>query len=79
VKDVEVTASFSLSMAVENDGDHVGISDDLSCVGEGSELDEVQYPEEFYECAEDHVPEQPPQGEDYMNYSDKLRADGYSY
>jgi hypothetical protein len=46
-KTVEVTASFSLSVAVENDGDHAGVSDDLSCVGEGSELDEVRYPQEF--------------------------------
>jgi hypothetical protein len=64
-KNVDATASFSLSVAVENDGDHAGISDDLSCVGEGSELDEVQYPEEFYECVEDHFPEQPPLGVDY--------------
>jgi hypothetical protein len=79
VKDVEVSASCSSSMAFENDGDHAGISDDLSCVGEGSELDEFENTEEFHECLEDHVPEQPPQGGDYINYSDKSRADGYSY
>jgi hypothetical protein len=72
-KDVEVNTPFSFSEDVENDGDRAGISGDLSCVGEGSEI-EVQYPEEIYECVDDHVPERSPRGVDYMIY-----RDGYSY
>jgi hypothetical protein len=80
-KDVEVTASLSLSVAVEDDGDHAGISDDLSCVGGGSGLVGVQYPEELYECVEDHYPDEDylVRGVGYMNYNDESHADGYIY
>jgi hypothetical protein len=47
-----VTVSSSMSMAVGDDGDHEGISDDLSCVGECSNSDEDQDSEEFRDCIE---------------------------
>jgi hypothetical protein len=49
-----VTVSSSMSMAVGGDGDHEGISGDLSCVGECSNSDEDQDSEEFHDCVEGH-------------------------
>jgi hypothetical protein len=81
MKDVDVAASLSLSMAVGDDGDHAEISDDLSRIGEGSDLGEVQDSEELYDCIEDHYADEDNlmQGVDYMNYNNELHANNYIY
>jgi hypothetical protein len=73
-KSVDVRTPFPFSEDIRYDGGHAGISDDLSCVGEVSAIDEAQFLEEIYECVGDHVPGQSPRGFDNMKY-----MEGYSY
>jgi hypothetical protein len=69
-----VRTSFPFSGDIGYDGDHAGVSDDLSCVGGVSVIDEAQFLEEIYERVDDHVPGRSPRGSDYL----KCR-EGYSY
>jgi hypothetical protein len=73
-KSMDVRTPFPFSEDIRYDGDHAGISDDLSCVGEVSAIDEAQFLEEIYERVDDHVPGRSPRGLDNMK-----DREGYSY
>jgi hypothetical protein len=73
-KSMDVRTLSPFSEDISYDGDHAGISDCLSCVGEVSAIDEAQFPEEIYERVDDHVPGRSPRGLDNMKY-----RDGYCY